>query len=131
MGEGKRCNNCGLKGRIGKDFPKNKDTEHNSFIFSYTGGHGYGRGCGYNNGRGRVHDHAARFKHAFLSAWKAREEYTKEDNIPNSGEMLANNANPKEEDTVEDKEEDLDTESEEAVSAIQARSAHIFASLNK
>ena len=45
--------------------------------------------------------------------------------------MLANNKNTEEEDTVEDEGKDLDTESGEANSVIQARAACRLALLNK
>ena len=112
----------------------NNDKEHASFNRSSPGGRG--RDSGYDGrrgrGRGRGHDRNARFKRAFLSAWKSSEECAEEDETANSGSVAAHNTIVEEEDTVKDDEDnDVDDDHDEADSAIQARAARMFASLNE
>jgi hypothetical protein len=72
------------------------------------------------------------FKRAFLSVWESSEEYTEEEGTSNFGEMPGNNVSIEEENTVEDEDnKDLDADLEEVSSAIQARTACMFALLNK
>ena len=122
---------------ITKNFPKNRDRKYNHFNHFETmrqdRGHEYfgGRRSGRGRGHGLRHDYKARFKWAFLSAWESSEECTEEDDTPNSGDVPANNASDEEYNIVEDKDdEDLDADSEEVNSAIQACVARIFALLN-
>ena len=131
--KGKACRICGELGHLGRDCPKNKDNKHASFKWSSPGGRGRGRGCDdrRGRGRGRGHDRSARLKRAFLSAWKSSEECAEEGETDNSGSMAENNAIAEEEDTVEDDEDDDVDDHDEADSAIQARAAQMFASLNE